>query len=200
MAGDEVHALGAFVQRALERNRERSEPERLFYAVRDLPYATDAAHDAPGLIQVQRGDCVAKSDLLSRSLRSLDLETRIVRWLYRLPPHPSEVQLLPTLIDVHTAVQVQGPCGWIVVDATHDPALAAAGLTVGTWDCRNDTALAYEPLGSIWMEGDAEIAEALSNIQESYSGRNQDATVYRTAFNRWLDSFRYPSGSTTRKT
>jgi hypothetical protein len=35
-----------------------------FYALRDLPYALDGAHDAEGLLTQGWGDCLAKSELM----------------------------------------------------------------------------------------------------------------------------------------
>ncbi len=193
MPDDGADPIGAFVRRVLTGETEQSPLAQVFYAVRNVPYATDAAHDALGLIRHRRGDCVAKSDLLSRSLRLLGRETRTVRWLYRLPLYPPEVQLLPTLMDIHTAVQMHGPDGWTLVDATHDPALAGAGLIVNEWDGCSGTAPAYEASGPMWPEDDPEIDEALRTLKEAYVGRSHDAALYRTAFNHWLDSFRVES-------
>ncbi|MER6951891.1 hypothetical protein ABT294_48550 [Nonomuraea sp. NPDC000554] len=38
----------------------RAERIKLFTLVRDVPYATDGAHDAETLMTVRRGDCLAK--------------------------------------------------------------------------------------------------------------------------------------------
>jgi hypothetical protein len=55
---------GAFVARAVARRPQSAPVEACYYAVRDLPYALDGAHDAAGLLVQGRGDCLAKSELL----------------------------------------------------------------------------------------------------------------------------------------
>ncbi|MEV4571524.1 transglutaminase domain-containing protein [Nonomuraea sp. NPDC049419] len=100
----------------------------LFLAVRNVPYATDGAHDAETLMTIGRGDCLAKSAYLIEGLRTLGHQVRRVRWLYHLPDRPAEVQLLPSGEDVHAAAKVLVDGRWVLVDATHDPPLAAAGV------------------------------------------------------------------------
>jgi transglutaminase-like putative cysteine protease len=121
---------------------------RAFGAVRDLPYATNAAHDADALRVVGRGDCLAKSALLIEELERLGLCARRVRLRYLLPRKPVEVRLLPSRYDMHSAVQVRLGERWTLLDATHDPLLSAE-LTVADWDGSSDTPPAYEPVGPI---------------------------------------------------
>lgn len=184
----------AFVQRVARGEADQCARQRIFYAVRDMAYSTDAAHDGVSLSQLERGDCVAKSDLLSQVMRLLGMQTRITRWLYRLPDSPTEVRLLPTRLDIHTAVQVLHDSGdWLLLDATFDAPLSRAGLSVALWDGLTSTAPAFAPLSPMWTKDDAaEIEAALLQIQRAYRGRDKDVSAYRVAFNQWLDGFRSP--------
>ncbi|MFH8987126.1 HAD-IA family hydrolase [Streptomyces sp. NPDC017940] len=107
-----------------------------FELTRDVPCATDGAHRADDLLDKGRGNCAAKAELLCAAFGELGYPARRVRWLYQLPGTPPEVALLPTPYDVHTAVEARVDGKWLLVDATHDPALAALGLTVAEWDTR----------------------------------------------------------------
>lgn len=167
-----------------------------FDQVRGLPYAIDAAHDADSLDALARGDCLAKSDLLARRLRRLGFRVRMVRWLYLLPDVVPETRELPSRLDMHRAVEVWSRRGWILVDATHDPALARAGLTVTEWDGISSTQAAYPPVGPLWVEGrdSDEIANGLARVR-----RWVDACPplvlerWREAYIRWLDQARVRS-------
>lgn len=121
--------------------------------------------------------------------RTLGYSARRVRWLYHLPSQPPEVQLLGANLDVHSAVEVLIEGDWVLVDATHDPPLAGAGLVVADWDGRQDTPPAYAPLSRRWIDGqdDALVADAITNLvpTKEHLGRR-----YRDAFNAWLVSHR----------
>lgn len=163
-----------------------NERRRLFTTVRDVPYATDGAHTAGDLIAVGRGDCLAKSAYLIAAFTQLGYQARRVRWLYHLPDQPAEVALLPGREDVHTACEILLGGRWTPVDATHDPALAAAGLTVADWDGLTDSVPAYEPAGPLWRPGDG--PEPVPNggaVPSVSAGR-----AYQRAFNQWLRQVR----------
>ncbi|MEV6421600.1 hypothetical protein [Streptomyces sp. NPDC051662] len=133
---------------------------------------------------------MAKSAYLLREFTALGLQARRVRWLYHLPPQPAEVVLLPSREDVHTAVEVHIGTAWVLVDATHDPALAAAGLTVAAdWDGVASTAPAYPPAGPIWRAGDAG-PEPTPNASCREAFDPAAGRAYRAAFNRWLRAVR----------
>jgi transglutaminase-like putative cysteine protease len=155
-----------------------------------MPYATDAAWSAEGLVIAGRGSCLAKSDLLVTGFRELGYSARHVRWLYRLPRQPAEVRLLGTRTDVHSATEVEIDGQWVLVDATHDPPLGRAGLAVAEWDGRHSTHPAYEPVSSRWVEGrdDIDIDAAIRAVTVAVS--DEHAVQYHRAFNAWLDSFR----------
>ncbi|MFC5828770.1 transglutaminase domain-containing protein [Nonomuraea insulae] len=156
----------------------------LFLAVRDVPYATDGAHDAETLMTVGRGDCLAKSAYLIEGLRALGHQVRRVRWLYHLPDRPAEVRLLPSREDVHSAAEVLIDGRWTLVDATHDPPLAAAGLAVADWDGITDTIPAYEPRGPLWRPGGGPEPVPNADVNATYDADSGDC--YQKAFNRWL--------------
>lgn len=164
----------------------------VFVAVRDLPYATDAGADAAALVQLGRGNCLAKADLLMQCLRLLGHAAHRVRWRYHLPAQPTEVALLPSRDDIRTATEVNiGGC-WVLVDATHDPPLACGGFVVSEWDGEHPTAPAYAPCGPVWREGadDAAIAAALAAIVDQYQPTTVAESAYRRAFNTWLEQLR----------
>ncbi|MFE9455825.1 transglutaminase domain-containing protein [Streptomyces californicus] len=168
--------------------RESSEEGRvrLYEQVRAVPYATDGAHDGESLLVVGRGDCLAKAGYLLAGLRAQGLVARPVRWLYLLPPRPDEVYGLRSREDVHTAVEVWLAGRWVMVDATFDPPLAAAGFTVGQWDGATGTAPACEPAGPLWRPG-----EGPPPMPRGHgTGPDPGGPAYRTAFNRWLRDVR----------
>jgi transglutaminase-like putative cysteine protease len=155
-----------------------------------MPYATNAAYSAEGILIAGRGSCLAKADLLVTGFRELGYSARRVRWLYQLPRQPSEIRLLGTKTDVHSATEVEIDGQWVLVDATHDPPLAQAGLAVAEWDGRHSTQPAYEPVRPQWVEGrdDIDIDAAIRAVTASVS--DEHAIQYQRAFNAWLDSFR----------
>ncbi|MFF8960844.1 transglutaminase domain-containing protein [Streptomyces sp. NPDC014894] len=166
---------------------EREQRMGLFERVRAVPYATDGAHTAAGLFPVGRGDCLAKSAYLVDGFRALGCPARRVRWLYHLPDQPAEVALLRSREDVHSAAEVLIDGRWTLVDACHDPALAAAGLTVAWWDgSAVGTAAAYSPLGPLWRPGGG--PEPVPN--GGVTVPDPAGPRYRAAFNAWLREVR----------
>ena len=168
---------------------------RLFETVRAVPYGTDGAHDAESLMAIGRGDCLAKSAYLTAAFRRLGFPARRVRWLYLLPHQPPEVRLLPSREDVHSATEVLIGGRWVLVDATHDPALAPAGLTIAVWDGVGDTVPAYPPLGPVWRPGAGPepVPNAGRPAASDLAGRR-----YQVAFNRWLWAVRAPGAPSLR--
>lgn len=181
-----------FAQRAREANPQLSAPVASFYAVRDLPYAINAAHDAAALVELGRGDCLAKAELLAQLLGLHGLECRLVRLPYLLPDVVPEVRLLPSRLDLHRAVQVLLEGCWRLVDATHDVCLGPE-LAVADWDGINATLPAYEPLAKPMVEGqdDTLIAEVVAEIDAWVSTCPAGTlNTWRSAYIRWLDARR----------
>ncbi|MGI5292843.1 hypothetical protein ACQEVF_57365 [Nonomuraea polychroma] len=166
----------------------RAERIKLFTAVRNILYATDGAHDAQTLMAFGRGDCLAKSAYLVQGFHRLGYQARRVRWLYRLPDQPPEVRLLPSRDDIHSAVEVLIEGQWTLVDATHDPALAAAGLVVAEWDGITDTPPAYRPRGPVWRPGDGPEPTLGVCWEDALDAEAGDR--YQRAFNQWLRDVR----------
>lgn len=131
-----------------------------------MPYATDAAFDAVGLRERGRGNCVAKASLLAEDLVALGMTTRLVSWEYELPVLLDVQRTLRFGTDVHTATQVQLGDEWLLVDATHDPALARLGLAVSQWDGRTSTGGAYSTLGPWFPHDDAAAMARLEQVSE----------------------------------
>jgi transglutaminase-like putative cysteine protease len=192
MSGHHGTTVEGFVDAVAVGRDDRARRVALFLAVRDLPYATDRAYDADGLIAVGRGNCLAKADLLWHGFRRIGVGVRRVKWRYELPPSPPEVALLPSRVDIHTAVEIAIDGAWILVDATHDPPLDTGGLTVADWDGVNPTAPNYVPCGPVWRKGehDRQIAAALAEIAAQYETAPSEAERYLSAFNDWLESLR----------
>jgi transglutaminase-like putative cysteine protease len=196
MRGDHRSTLERFVDEVSVGTDDRARRVALFLAVRDLPYATDGASDAGGLVARGRGNCLAKADLLRHGFRRIGVHVRTVKWRYNLPPNPPEVATLPSRFDIHTAVEIAVDGAWVLVDATNDPPLARGGLTVADWDGIRSTAPNYEPAGPIWRGGedDAEIDAALAEIAAWYEADPHGADRYLPAFNEWLRSLRRENG------
>lgn len=150
----------------------------IYESVRNLPYDTAAAHDAASLREQGRGNCVAKADLFAEELSDVGVECRLISWEYKMPVLVDVQQDLPFDSDVHTAVQVLLSGKWILVDATHDPALAALGLAMGHWDGVSETEPAYQALGSIFPHGcdglSRDLDEAIERIGEQVEAAGLD--------------------------
>lgn len=184
-------SVAEFVGTATEGLAGADARQAVFRAVRDLPYATNAASTAEDLVRWRRGNCVAKADLLAGALAHLGYDTRRVRWCYLLPDLPA-VGLLPSREDVHAAVEVRIDGEWCVVDPTLDPPLANLGLRVTDWDGHGSTDVAFVPSGPVWREGrdDAEINAAIRWCRTSAAGVG-DTSRYPVAYNRWLEMARH---------
>jgi transglutaminase-like putative cysteine protease len=142
----------AFIWRAVAYRSQSPPVVACFYAVRDLPYALDGAHDADGLLSQGRGDCLAKSELMRLAAQLLGITARYVCWLYLLPDVVPEVAELPSRLDVHRTVQVRVGDTWVLADATHHPGLRHTALTVSDWDGEHDTKPGYPPIGPVIVE------------------------------------------------
>jgi hypothetical protein len=156
-----------------------------FYAVREMPYAINVAHDSSSLERLGAGDCLAKSELLAHKLIAVGVEARLVRWFYQLPAVVPEVKLLPARLDLHRAVQACIDGEWLLVDATHDSPLAVGGLTVAEWDGSGPTEPAYPLTGPVFVEGrdDTYIQAALSEI------KNWTTKCHPGHLERWRESY-----------
>jgi transglutaminase-like putative cysteine protease len=184
-----VVLVEAFVGRAVAARPQSMPVVACFYAVRDLPYALDGAHDAAGLLVQGRGDCLAKSELMRLAAQELEIPARYACWLYRLPDVVPEVAELPSRLDVHRAVQVRIGGTWVLADATHHPGLRGTGLRVSDWDGRLDTQPGYPPVGPVIVEDVARDAarQAREQVQVwTASCPVQVLARWRAAYIAWL--------------
>lgn len=186
-------AVASFVRTATAGLEGAAARPALFRAVRDLPYATNAATTAEELVRWRRGGCWAKADLLARGLCYLGYDARRVWWRYLLPDAVPEVRLLPSREDVHAAVEVRVDGARHVVDPTLDPPLARLGLRVTEWDGSGDTDVAFVPSGPVWREGrhDAEVESAIRWCRSTMALGSGDLSRYPVAYNRWLEMARH---------
>lgn len=190
---DRWTSVARFVQNATAGLAGAEARRALFRAVRDLPYATNAASTAEELVRWRRGSCRAKADLLTRSLCYLGYDARRIWWRYLLPDAVPEVRLLPSREDVHAAVEVRVDGTWHVVDPTLDPPLARLGLRVSDWDGAGDTDVAFVPSGPVWREGrhDADAEAAIRWCRRTVALGPGDLSRYPVAYNRWLEMARH---------
>jgi len=184
--------IETFLKRAVAWCTQRPPVVACFYAVRDLPYALDGAHDAHGLLQQGRGDCLAKSELMRLAASQLDIPARYVCWLYALPDVVPEVADLPSRLDVHRAVQVHIDGTWVLADATHHGALRDTPLIVSDWDGRHDTEQAYRPVGPVAVADDADGAAEHAREQVrlwTASCPTEVLARWRSAYVAWLRQY-----------
>jgi hypothetical protein len=187
--GSGIVQAGTFVRGAVARRPQSSPVVACFYAVRDLPYALDGAHDADGLHSQGRGDCLAKSELMRLAAEELRIAARYVCWLYLLPAVVSEVAELPSRLDVHRAVQVHVGGTWVLADATHHPGLRRTPLPVSDWDGRHDTKPAYPLAGPMIVEESAHAAawQAREQVRLWTTSCPTEVLVrWRSAYIAWL--------------
>jgi hypothetical protein len=182
-----------FVGQAVARRPQNVPMVACYYAVRDLPYALDGAHDAAELIVQGRGDCLAKSELLRLAARVLAIPARYVCWLYLLPDVVPEVAELPSRLDVHRAVQVGVGGAWVLADATHHPGLRDTALPVSEWDGRHDTKPGCPPVGPVIVEDVTPDAARQAREQVRHwtaSCPPQVLARWRSAYIAWLKQHR----------
>jgi hypothetical protein len=134
----------------------------IFEHIRDIPFGIPALSGfydparAPGLL-LERGcgSCAAKHYLLSEMYRKLDLNvifaTFRFQWDDQALPFPPVLRQLAARMPVayHLACRVQAGCRWVLVDATWDLPLQAAGFPVNVhWDGGAEMRCAVRPLES----------------------------------------------------
>jgi transglutaminase-like putative cysteine protease len=162
-----------------------------FYAVRDLPYALDGAHDGVSLLRHRRGDCLAKSDLMMMASAELGVPCRFVRWQYLLPEVVPEAAALPSRVDVHRTVQLKVGGSWLLADPTHHPGLRQTALTVSDWDGEHDTDPGYPPVGPLMIERiePAAVRDVLEEVRLWTASCPAEVAAWRTAYSAWLRQY-----------
>jgi hypothetical protein len=180
--------VGPFVQAAAEHQLGLPLIAACFYSVRDMPYALDGAHDATGLLHQQRGDCLAKSELMTLAAAEVGIPTRYVRWRYLLPDVVPEIAALPSRIDVHRTVQLHIGGRWVLVDPTHHAALRNTPLVVSDWDGKHDTEPAYPLAGPMMVETIAPeaVSQACKEVRQWTATCPAVLARWRHAYIAWL--------------
>lgn len=184
-------SVAAFVDRCLSERPETPALRCVFEAVRALPYATNAAYDADGLLAVGSGDCAAAADLLAKSLVHLDARAQVARYLYRLGEVGPVPDGLPSPFDLHSVVALELDGRRVLLDPSHDPVLETGGLSIGTWDGGGTSTLCYVPQSRVWVVGqdDEAIASVLDHLFGSWDETAHRAgRRYQTRFNAWLQA------------
>jgi transglutaminase-like putative cysteine protease len=112
-----------------------------------------------------------------------------------LPAVVPEIDRLPSRLDLHRAVEVTVEDRWVLVDATHDSALAAGGLTVSEWNGKLATAPAHPVLGRTLVEGEDndEIRATQGEINTWVNSCAPEVLkTWRSAYIDWLRNIRIP--------
>lgn len=152
--------------------------------------------DPAQLEESERAALAEQVALLAEELGALEVPCRTVSWEYELPLLVDVQQRLGFRTDIHTAVQAHVGGRWVLVDATHDPALGALGLTVGRWDGRSETGPAYQPVGPCVVlgqdgPGSTELQEAMERIGRQVAAtRPELITQYRDELNALFEGCR----------
>jgi hypothetical protein len=132
----------------------------IFSHIRDIPYSlvvpmADQKTAPEQILRLGKGSCGPKHYLLAEMYRKLNLNViyATIAFLWNdgdihYPPHLRELAArLP--VSHHLACRVQIGCRWVLVDATWDSPLAAAGFPVnGHWDGYSETRCAVKPIRS----------------------------------------------------
>lgn len=181
----------AFVADAVGRYTHVAPVVSSFYAVRDLPYALDGAHDGVSLLRHGRGDCLAKSDLMMMAAGELGVPCRFVRWRYLLPEVVPEAAALPSRVDVHRTVQLKVGGSWLLAGPTHHRGLRQTALTVSDWDGEHDTDPGYLPVGPLMIERvePEAVRDALEEVRLWTASCPGALAAWRAAYSAWLRQY-----------
>lgn len=191
-----MDSVGALINVAATRRPAMAPIVACYYAVREMPYALDGAHDALELLGQHRGDCLAKSELLGLAAKFLGFPARYVRWRYQLPDVVPETAHLSSRIDLHRAVQLRLAAKWVLVDCTHQAALRGTPLVVSDWDGQRDTEPAYPPMGDLIIEAldPARVSDACEEIRQWTASCPAALSAWRIAYSAWLSQYEKPCG------
>jgi hypothetical protein len=178
-----------------------------FRRVQALPYAlfADVVAATPAAAAAEclargGGSCTPKHFLLAAAFERLGLVVKYVTCPFTWseacagvlpPPLAAMARTLP--VEYHSCLRVWIGGRWTLVDATWDPALAAAGFVAPRWDGTSDTPCAVAPLAA--PEVEFETAEdRWSWVQGKYAAHSAEQRAARAAFfdafNRWADGIR----------
>ncbi|MBN2027652.1 MAG: transglutaminase domain-containing protein [Actinobacteria bacterium] len=175
----------------------------VFTHVRDMPYEIiaelkDPVEGPARTLKARRGSCSAKHFLLGAMFDAMDIPVRYITFPFYwddpdidYPPHLRELaQRLP--VEYHVANEAFLDGKWVLVDATWDPPLAAAGYPVnGAWDGVSNTLNAVKPLDEIAHASAVERAKFENEAVAAYTEEEKSALdEFVASLNGWLRELR----------
>ncbi|ADN35023.1 conserved hypothetical protein [Methanolacinia petrolearia DSM 11571] len=143
----------------------------VFNRIRDLPYAimpdqTDPLRGPLNLLKEGRGDCTSKHFLLGILFERLGISVKYMSvpflWDQQEFRYPDNLRELAESLPVSYHLACRALIGerWVLVDATWDIPLAAAGFPVNKeWDGLSDTLLGVVPTLVIPPEEEESVSE-----------------------------------------
>jgi len=175
----------------------------VFTHIRDMPYEIiaelkDPVEGPARTLRAGRGSCTAKHFLLGAMFALMDIPVLYITFPFYwddpdidYPPHLRELaRRLP--VEYHLANAAFLDRRWVLVDATWDPPLAAAGYPVNeSWDGISHTLNAVKPLDEISHASAVERAEFENEAVAAYT---EEETLLLDEFvaslNGWLKGLR----------
>lgn len=125
----------------------------LYREVNSVPYAFSVPRNPDLLFQKNKGICSEKNMFLAKQFHDMGIPVRFVLMYFDWNAMPVPKELVTTrkwYLDLHLAIQVNVDGRWLLVDATWDPALKAAGLEMTeNWDGMSDTKIGVPALGRL---------------------------------------------------
>lgn len=171
----------------------------VFTHIRDMPYEIitglkDPVKGPARTLSAGRGSCTAKHFLLGAMFAKMDIPVRYITFSFFWDDpdidYPPKLRNLARQLPVeyHLANKAFLEGKWVLVDATWDPPLAAAGYPVNErWDGVSDTLNAVKSLDEIAHESAVERVEFANKAEGAYT---EDEKLARDEFvaslNSWL--------------
>jgi len=175
----------------------------IFNHIRDIPYAIvpefrDPEVGTSGILELNKGSCQPKHFLLAAFFDRLNIPVKYVSYPFKWQNQPlkfpdSFKEVLNGLpLSYHLACKAYIEYKWVLVDATYDPALEAAGFPITEgWSGLDDTVNAVVPLGEVIHESLSErIAYELSQKSRYSPQEKLLSGKFVEELNSWLDSIR----------
>lgn len=117
----------------------------------------------------------------------------MARYLYRLGEVGPASEWPTSPFDVHSVVVLELDGQRVLLDPSHDPALEAGGLSIGSWDGGGTATLCHVPRSGVWVVGEDD--EAIASVLDGLFGSWDEAAHragqrYQLEFNAWLQAVR----------
>jgi hypothetical protein len=175
----------------------------VFNHIRNIPYAIVPEFRNPdvgtsGILDLNKGSCQPKHFLLANFFDRLNIPVKYVSFPFKWQEQPlnfpdSFKEVLSGLpVSYHLACKAYIEYEWILVDATHDPALKTAGFPVTEgWDGFNDTKNAVVPIEEIIHESLAERVNYELTQKSRYTEEEKMLSgKFFEKLNSWLETIR----------